>query len=754
MSGEPVSLDHLQSLFPDCPQALLEAACARAASARGTVSPQALDEGALLLAQQWPDVSRDRINTVLASAVELARRPSSPARAGLAVAVKPAPAAPLLRAGDAACAQALEARLRDLHQHLARIAWADAGAAATACVAIAVLRMDVPAHADAITAWLARSLHALCPQVLAEVDAGHWPRLDPVTWLALKGVRDAHPQLSCLGQATSLAQVVGLLAAPGQAHGHVLPALARATQAWCRLHLPVAVHGLLAPGCWRAPSPVSRWALDYGIDGDAATAPAMRSAPIALSLADLPRREPARWLSPVIAQRVLSQLASKLRGLSVARLGERDGPTRAQAIAMLEQARGAHPWGALEILVLAWGQRRLSDPATHIKPTSLSRYLSALSHLVIAQGHQPLITQDPDTGLWQADAQRWRQILDELVRRRPDSMVMNVVAQLGRQLQAIFPMLEYEAGDLAGDLEGQARPGELIMPATFEAVAQAHWALGSATAQHAVLAAACAYYLGWRVSEVRGLLVGDVLDEAALLMQVRAHRARHTKTRHAARLVIAQAWLPPHWAQRLRERIAKARATTSDPRQAYLLPDPADPASPLPVQSLDLLVGALRAHTGNAQLTFHNLRHAAASVSFLRLILWRHPQLRAFPCHGLGEDVFSPDAVAQWIAGWLPGDAALSAGVALHELARAMGHGHPATTFRWYVHVVDLAERGLTGLALPVPSRAALRAMLGLDARAFARLEKRARARQRRRLGADQFLPTAWALAAALSPGR
>lgn len=106
-----------------------------------------------------------------------------------------------------------------------------------------------------------------------------------------------------------------------------------------------------------------------------------------------------------------------------------------------------------------------------------------------------------------------------------------------------------------------------------------------------------------------------------------------------------------------------------------------------PIQP-DILFGPIRSAlhqvTGDYSLRFHHLRHSFANWTFLRLMRYTCPELKAPFLDDVRFNLNSCDLLRQ---GLLKNN--ISGRKTLYELARLLGHESPQTTLQSYVHLCD-----------------------------------------------------------------
>lgn len=715
--------------------ATIASACLARAAERQPEGPLAWSKLIAALGREAPGQPEAALHDALMAAMAHAQPQVALRVSQASVRLRQVPGQWHLRTGDAARAERLESAWRRHEAGLSSLQWGDATAAATACAIIALLRLDVvPGQ---LRAWLSEPLAALAPITQHECVRAQNSPLDPATFFALRAMRRHHPQVQALAACTQPSDVFAALA-PCYEHAKPAAALEGDGAAWRRLRLPGALLTLNAeqldgnPFCAYARA-------GFELGHEVARGMTWREeASVAAASMNAPSSD---VVEPLESARQLRALASALRGKAVARAGERAQLTPAQAASLVAQTRASAPLGAMERCLLEWLEGKLRSGKRFVTSAAV-RYLSALIHLVRAQGRTPVIELDPLGEGYRADAEHWQDIQELLVRTCPDRGAFKPLAQFARHLESRFPALGH-VSVASEDLQALGVPqGPWLAPEAFELVAMQQWQVGSPDEKSAVLAAVLAYYLGWRSAEVRGFKLADVLDPECLLLQLRPHLSRTLKTRSASRTLVAAHWLPPHWCGWIREQWRDRMQVHAI--DGYLLGQSQDIREPLSVATIQDVVLKLRTKAGDPGLTFHGLRHCAANVGLVRLFVALHPQMAAMPVAALADPAFGPGACAQWVRGWLPrGD---TRAVALHEFARALGHGSWTTTFRHYVHVLPWISRALTTLALPPVRRAGVRALLQLDETVFHALEVRAGRHQRERF--DEDVPTilAWAV--------
>lgn len=746
--------------------AIGEAVAALASHGIDVTSAQ-LEQARDNLLATFPQASPDSVERALWQGVTQSRSPLE-AGAPLPVKAKRPPRSALFRSGDYRATGVLERATRALERWLIEVRWDDPVEALVAVTVVALLRLDVHPSGKAVAAWLACPWEQLLPYQDGQLPRAPVRPLDTLTRFALGRLQRAHPapadtplgaywlaahvpridgeaphesgtarQLAAAARAM-IARCEAVVAPWLQDQEHAFPRVASLIGAWCRVHWSPLLHTLSEPDATSPLSPHSamRWEL-----GAAPASLPVTASPGAGPLALQPDTHQGvdGWLAPMQADRALAALVTQLRG------DKKKGHhvTSAQGRELVRRCKSAHRWGYLEQLILRWVEGKL-DGRSPIRSSSAVRYLSGLRKLVQAQGCTPLVYLDARSGRLQANADQWEIALEVVAMDCDDQQALGHISQFFSSLLDVLPGLDSVDEGVLEILGEACQPAaHVVSPSEFSAAIEPLWNAGGA-GESAALGAALAFYLGVRRMEVMRLLAADLLDLKAGLLQIRSHRARRTKTRNATRRILVRPWLPEVWWHRLRDRAMRLQHAGRDrPGPIYLLAEPHAPAQ-LPTAGLvEAVVGALRAATGDGQLTFHSLRHSFLTWNVLRLAVHEQPLIRAFPAAIMAEPGLESEALVAWVQAWRPASALPCDGALLHELSRIAGHGSPRTTLRWYTHVAGLVLRAHTTLELPQPGRRTLHTLLGLTMPKYKALEQRAQRAQPAGMG---LAHSAWAI--------
>lgn len=659
------------------------------------------------------------------------------------------PAAPPVVVSDAEAAQAFTDLWDRWSQLLPMRIAGTSQEAASALMTTALLRGDVLSRAE-LQAWVDMPLRSLDTAVPARADV---PRLltEALTSLQAHHLHTRWPEAVSLEalSADVLADVerecAQLLSTSGR--DSAIDQIVHLSQAWRRRCLPPLLTALDVSADRASPLQADSWntfALGLPATGEVPAAGSRKTARgdgRAVVIAGRP--------NPAGVVPRLKSLATKLEGDRLARAGRRGTINRPEGAAAVAAALAEGDWCVLSQLILHWTHHLLERPATKIKATSIGRYLSALAHVVDAQGHYAAVTASD--GAYDVDSDAWDTMLERVAHDRRDATTPKTFARLydfSLRSYPVFATVDLEA--LEDTVISPRARAHHVDPVAFEYAMETLWGRAITREKQAALMGVLAYYAGLRRQEVRGLRCVDVVDDTALHLCVRSTPGRNLKTSNGRRDLPLRALLPAHWSERLSSWLRSARLHDIARDAAFLFALPSAPLDPPADSICQLVVAAVRAATGDPSLTFHSMRHTCATRGALRLVLHMVPALRAYPLAGLAHADFAPAAIDSWRSGWIDPVLARAATHDFHAFACLMGHASPGVTFTWYVHACDVIRRAYVGWALPHPSRALLQALLPGDAGPIRKRLERHRAQLASRLERPMEFPTAWAALASL----
>lgn len=373
------------------------------------------------------------------------------------------------------------------------------------------------------------------------------------------------------------------------------------------------------------------------------------------------------------------ELTIRLRRL-VTDLHQLNRPERVRALNDLADAAEGHEGLAL---LARWLAVKAGDCA----PGTIRRYAAELigtwCHATctdVADGEVGVINRWIEQGYAArpADSQR--------VHRQATYMLIRHMQAQGLGL-ALCPQLGQGAPP-------QVAHADLICEPAFQRAMQlmATSLSGEALAQH-LLVALLGYRCGMRIREIVGLRLHDTGDDH---LQIRSHRRRSLKSPAARRklpveilftadeLVLWQAY----------RHLAARRG------QRYLFIANGDDVTLASGRYSKVIMQALRAASGLLAVSFHSLRHAAATTVFAAL--YDLPPLMGSP--------LDPARLRLTLLG----QSSPSIRRAPAALARLMGHRSISTTLKFYIHLFELRARQLAGRSVPL-SLATAQALLGTN---------------------------------------
>ena len=659
----------------------------------------------------------------------------------LALLVGERPLDPLVHSGDRARAARFEALTVRWWERLPQLMAGDASDAAAALLVTALLRLD----ADDAHALKTIAHTSLTDLDVSTPDPGTGSRLllETVTSLHVVHLRHRWPDAQTLIELTpevmkACASECARLLDDPTTEEDAVGRMLQLAGAWRRRRLPrVMVEGRkgLTSVALDAPS-WNRFAFGWGSPREAPPLPPSPAWIQTLEALIASQPDPAREVQQLRA------LAGRL-GPGNAKKSQRLPISRPRAAEAVVATRNAHAWSALGHLMLQWAHQLLSSPDGP-NSRSVSRYVGSLIPVLDAQAHEP-VAEFGAQGEVMVHPDAWHAMLGRLAPLR-DQQTAHTLDRLIRDLarrHAAFGALELDDLELGPGLKH--RPHD-VDPDAFEAAMATLWDSRSPWGEQAALIGALAYYAGLRRGELRGLRCVDVVDDATLLVCVRATGRRTLKSPAARRDVPLEPLLPAHWVDRLKVWLARMRAIDASRTRALLFADPALPLEPPPLHVFDQCIAAVRAMTGDAHLVFHSLRHVFATRGYLRLMLHAWPALRCYPVAAFAHPQFDPDAIASWRAGWMDPIEARRGTHDVHALSALLGHDTVHTTFRWYIHAHDLIERAVASLRLPEPPRALLATLSGHSPRTSKRAVEDGRAALRGRVAPNARWPSTWAL--------
>lgn len=381
------------------------------------------------------------------------------------------------------------------------------------------------------------------------------------------------------------------------------------------------------------------------------------------------------------------ELTIRLRRL-VTDLHQLNRPERVRALNRLADAAEGHEGLAL---LARWLAVKAGDCA----PGTIRRYAAELigtwCHATctdVADGDVGVINRWIERGYAArpADSQR--------VHRQATFMLIRYMQAQGLGL-ALCPQLGQGAAP-------QVAHADLICEPAFQRAMKlmATSLSGEALAQH-LLVALLGYRCGMRIREIVGLRLHDTGDDH---LQIRSHRRRSLKSPAARRklpvdilftadeLVLWQAY----------RHLAAQRGQRG---QRYLFIANGDDVTLASGRYSKVIMQALRAASGLPAVSFHSLRHAAATTVFAAL--YDLPPLMGSP--------LDPARLRLTLLG----QSSPSIRRAPAALARLMGHRRISTTLTFYLHLYELRARQLAGRSVPL-SPAMAQGLLGTSRQGLA----------------------------------
>jgi hypothetical protein len=352
-------------------------------------------------------------------------------------------------------------------------------------------------------------------------------------------------------------------------------------------------------------------------------------------------------------------------------------------------------------LLGAWVLHLLSHQTKRRRLATVRRYVQPVRRYALPE----LRSADPDT---YTDDQ-WEARLQDAIDQARDSMAPLAIYLFVRFISAQPDGPNIDPDELEG-IESVSRVrANLLSVADFERAMQQLQAPTHRERRMAQLVGALGFYMGLRRGEALHLRIGDISGRRQPHLLVRGNRHHRLKRFTSQRVLPLFALLPPNWLAALigwvELRDAEGRSRSRD---RLLFCAPGKQFTPLAAEALITPVrDAIRAATADHGLVYHHLRHSFANWTLLRLLApelplgrWRetfaaldHPWFEGAHCRLLREAVLggrNPDLPVRHAA---------------YALARLMGHGAVATTWRAYIHLADLAAFGVETrdrpLALP-----------------------------------------------------
>lgn len=377
---------------------------------------------------------------------------------------------------------------------------------------------------------------------------------------------------------------------------------------------------------------------------------------------------------------------------------------RAKPAALVEgmealRARLAPVHGSIQDLLLAYLQNRLELPRTQRAPKAISlrRYLDAMGHALIDSFKSINVLDLPA----ESRVAHYRDLLEDTgtprERRYLGKRLIEFDVFIASQYD-LEPIKHWQLGYSSQMiLHGE---GNLITPGEYDAVLT----LLSPSPLHlqwrefmiAVLACILAFRCGLRIGEVRRLRVCDIRLHAMPMLEVLSNEHGETKSMFAERRIPLFAYLNPAEFSLLNDWLARRiREVGERSTQPFLVlsPDNPEPVNDdlirIPVQA------AMRAVTGDPDLTFRHLRHSFATWTLFKLTrdlnadmadcgieALQHPEFSSQSCrrlrHILSPDTFDPSSGHHPVRN------------AVYYAASQLGHLSPETSLANYVHLLDL----------------------------------------------------------------
>ncbi|MBP7548544.1 MAG: tyrosine-type recombinase/integrase, partial [Corallincola sp.] len=240
----------------------------------------------------------------------------------------------------------------------------------------------------------------------------------------------------------------------------------------------------------------------------------------------------------------------------------------------------------------------------------------------------------------------------------------------------------------------QVAHADLICEPTFQrAMALLAQTLSCEALTQHLLVALLGYRCGMRIREIVGLRLDDTADDH---LQIRSHRRRSLKSPAARRKLPVEILLTADELALWQAYRQKARKEG----QQYLFMASGNEVTQAAGRYSTLITQALRAASGLPAVSFHSLRHAAATTVFAAL--YDLPPLMGSP--------LDPAVLRTTLLG----QSSPSIRRAPAALAQLMGHRSISTTLKFYIHLFELRARQLAGRSVPLSSATA-QALLGTN---------------------------------------
>jgi integrase len=316
-----------------------------------------------------------------------------------------------------------------------------------------------------------------------------------------------------------------------------------------------------------------------------------------------------------------------------------------------------------------------------LKPSSIQRYLTALSPRFVSLAH--------DVDLAELDTDDLTELYATITEEVDDDGGQDYVYERLREFHAFakqrFGLEDPDWSEISSDSPAvSGAPGFILEPEYEFALRQLVPHVDSASRDDLNAAALLlfAYRFGLRGKEAWGLKRDDWIEEAnTSVVLVRSNALRALKRRTSQRqvpLLMCLTKLELEILERWKSTREALTSSVAPSSSAFLfLTEDGAMAS---LRSLRTRVNrALRAATLASHTTLHHARHTFASVAFLALV-----PSPAAPLHRV--EVLDSGHVRKLLLG-----GERSTRRTAWALARLLGHAHPRTTFKSYVHF--LAER-------------------------------------------------------------
>lgn len=199
---------------------------------------------------------------------------------------------------------------------------------------------------------------------------------------------------------------------------------------------------------------------------------------------------------------------------------------------------------------------------------------------------------------------------------------------------------------------------------------------------------------GLRRSEVFGLRLCDIEDAAGIYLHVRRYPGHSLKTKNAVRTIRIDALLPTpertllrRWLLRRHTMLAgRPREAVQQERLLAMSDLPSDTVSKQ--GTVNRVMQALHAVTGEPRLVLHHLRHACATWVWLKLRAPDYPEVVNYVASmpALCQELGQARRLRVLLCGATSGPSRLYSNV----VARILGHGMPGTSLEHYIHVADV----------------------------------------------------------------